>query len=336
MNAPTRPRWEAIDFSPFLAQVHAGSSATIANARQLAGGASKDVWYFEILGDSAPRPFALRRDSHRLSDSALGIRGEFAAMRAAFEAGVRVPHPHFLGRDADGLDFFIMDFIEGETLAPRLFRHEAYAPARESMTAQFGRLLAPIHRIPAKGDLLDAFGPVPTANPALLALDQYEETFRRISPNPHPVFELAFRDLRRAIPDQWETALVHGDYRLGNVIFGPEGIRAILDWELAHWGDPMEDLAWLAVRAWRFGRDAMPVAGLGRREELHAAYAAAGGLPVDAGRARWWEIFGNLRWGVITIMQAHTYLSGATNDLEKAAIGRRTVEVEAELLNWMK
>jgi aminoglycoside phosphotransferase (APT) family kinase protein len=128
---------------------------------------------------------------------------------------------------------------------------------------------------------------------------------------------------------------VHGDFRLGNLIIGPEGVRSVLDWELGHVGDPMEDLAWLCVRSWRFGNDQLPVAGVGQREDLFAAYEAAGGRDVDPAVVHWWELFGNLRWGVICIMQARAYLDGLSQSVELATIGRRTAETEWELLNLM-
>src|SRR5206468_12653559 len=126
-------------------------------------------------------------------------------------------------------------------------------------------------------------------SPAQNELERYEQIFRLISPDPHPAFELAFRWLRQHLPGSAERVVVHGDFRIGNVIFGPEGVRAILDWELAHIGDPMEDLSWLCVRAWRFGNDDKPAGGIGTREELFAAYAGAGGGTVDPQCVRFWE-----------------------------------------------
>jgi aminoglycoside phosphotransferase (APT) family kinase protein len=125
---------------------------------------------------------------------------------------------------------------------------------------------------------------------------------------------------------------VHGDFRIGNVIFGPEGVRAVLDWELAHVGDPMEDLGWICVRSWRFGNDHLPVGGIGTRDELFRAYEAAGGGPVDPQHVHFWEVLGNLKWGIMTIMQAKTHLDGLVRSVELASLGRRTAEMELELL----
>jgi len=118
---------------------------------------------------------------------------------------------------------------------------------------------------------------------------------------------------------------------MGNVLFGPEGLRLVLDWELAHIGDPMEDMAWMCVRSWRFGGD-KPVGGIGERETFFSAYEAAGGRKVDPEWVRWWEVFGNLRWGIICLTQARAYIDGHSKSVELASIGRRTAETEWELL----
>jgi hypothetical protein len=125
--------------------------------------------------------------------------------------------------------------------------------------------------------------------------------------------------------------LVHGDFRLGNLIVGPEGLRAVLDWELTHLGNPAEDLGWLCVKAWRFGAQ-QPVAGVGSREDLLAAYREAGGADISVAELRWWEVLGTLRWGVICMTQAWAHLSGAHRSVELAAIGRRVCEQEWDLL----
>jgi aminoglycoside phosphotransferase (APT) family kinase protein len=205
------------------------------------------------------------------------------------------------------------------------------------MTGQLGAILAAIHRVPI-GDpgLTDLATPPAGSSPAESEMQRFEQTYRGITPEPHPAFELAFRWLQRHLPPASQATLVHGDYRIGNVIFGPEGVRAILDWELAHAGDPMEDLGWLCVRSWRFGNDELPVGGIGTREELFRTYEAAGGCKVDPKAVRWWEVFGNLRWGIICISQARTYLEGLSRSVELAAIGRRTAETEWELLALME
>ncbi len=148
---------------------------------------------------------------------------------------------------------------------------------------------------------------------------------------PHPAFELAFRWLAEHRPPPAGEAIVHGDFRLGNVIVDGDGLAAVLDWELAHVGDPMEDLGWLCVKAWRFGGRG-PVAGLGEYGDLFDAYGEASARAVDPEVVRWWEVLGTLKWGIMCIMQANAHLTGASRSHELAAIGRRVCENEHDLL----
>jgi aminoglycoside phosphotransferase (APT) family kinase protein len=125
--------------------------------------------------------------------------------------------------------------------------------------------------------------------------------------------------------------VVHGDFRLGNVMVGDEGLRAVLDWELSHVGDPMEDLGWLCVRAWRFGSE-HPVAGIGDYDTLLDEYQKASGLPADRDALRWWEVLGTLKWGIMCMLQASAHLLGFSRSHELAAIGRRVCENEYDIL----
>jgi len=315
-------------------------SVAIENFRKMPGGASREIWSFDCeTTDSSgtkKRAMVLRRDpgQHKIESN----RGhEFRVLRAAHQEGVPVPEVFWLGEDPAilGASFFIMEKVEGETIARRLLRDDLYANARKVMPAQLAHILARIHAIDPVKHKLD-FLAHPGPNAALSEVQGYERNFRLIALEPHPAFELAFRWLYERVPKNARATLVHGDYRIGNVIFGPEGVRSILDWELTHIGDPMADLGWVCTRAWRFGADENPVGGLGQREEFWAEYAKASGYPVDSETARFWEVFGNLKWGIITISQARTHIDGFVHSVELASIGRRTVETELELLNLIE
>jgi hypothetical protein len=122
---------------------------------------------------------------------------------------------------------------------------------------------------------------------------------------------------------------------MGNLMVHRESVSGVLDWELTHIGDPVEDLGWLCVPAWRFTRPDLAAAGLGTRGELLAAYARHAGVAVPMAELRRWELAGTLRWGVICVMQAFTHLSGARRSIEHAVIGRRACEVEWDLLELL-
>ena len=138
------------------------------------------------------------------------------------------------------------------------------------------------------------------------------------------------RWLGRHRPAAGPRVTVHGDFRLGNFLVGPEGLRGVLDWELAHAGDPAEDIGWLCAPAWRFGGGA-EVGGFGSLDELLDAYRSAGGERMDRDRVHWWQVYATVKWAIICALQASAHLSGATRSVELAAIGRRVCESEWDL-----
>ena len=304
---------------------------TVEGLRRLPGGASREIWLFTVVrAGAAPERLVLRRDppGHVIESSR---KLEFDLLRAAEAAGVPVPRVRWCGGEDPVLGgaFFIMDFVDGETIGRKILRDAELAPARARLPEDLATAAARIHTMdPARLGLR-----APEAAGAGAAeLARYTQILEGLAPDPHPALELAIRWLARRMPAARRTTVVHGDYRVGNVIVGPEGLRAVIDWELTHAGDPMEDLGWLCVRSWRFGADDKPMGGLCERERLFAAYERASGTPVDPAAVRWWEVFGNLKWAVICIMQAQTFLNGVKN-VELAALGRRIVEMELELLD---
>jgi aminoglycoside phosphotransferase (APT) family kinase protein len=126
-----------------------------------------------------------------------------------------------------------------------------------------------------------------------------------------PILELAFQYLRSTSPDAVEPVLLHGDFRNGNIMFDPEiGVAAVLDWELAHVGDPAEDMGWICTNSWRFGRPDRPVGGFGEYADLLAGYASAGGRPIELRRVRFWQMLGSLRWGIMCLSMYLSWRDG--------------------------
>lgn len=295
---------------------------TVEGLTRLSGGASRETWAFDAVGADGPRAeLVLRRDPPGRSGEPGSMSREADAIGRARAAGLAVPEVLLCTDEPDlwGSAGLVMRRVAGETIARRILRDDAYRAAREVLTGQLGAFAAGLHALP-----------VPPGLPAPDPLADLRATLAEFG-RPSPVFELALRALEADPPPPREPVTVHGDLRMGNLIVGPDSLRAVIDWELVHAGNPAEDLGWLCVKAWRFGAGP-PAAGLGSRQELLAAYRAAGGADIGLAELRWWEILGTLRWGVICLTQAFAHLSGAHRSVELAAIGRRVCEQEWDLL----
>ena len=194
-------------------------------------------------------------------------------------------------------------------------------------------LLRDIGRVSLGSESYDTVATDLSGHPSV-ALALYQRVLDGVG-RPLPVIELALRWGRERRPRSPRLAVVHGDFRTGNVIVGPEGLRAVLDWEVAHLGDPMEDLGYLCMRTWRFG-GAGPVGGFGQRAELFAAYQAASGQPVDPEAVRFWEVMGSVRWALGCVRRARSFRHQARRRLEFAAVGRRFAEPAWDILDLIE
>ncbi|MBV8951560.1 MAG: phosphotransferase family protein [Actinobacteria bacterium] len=300
--------------------------------RRLSGGASRETWSFDATAGDTVHRLVLRRDPTGHGGHGQTSRsGEYALLERAHAHGVLVPEVELLLTPDDGLgDGFVMRRIDGETIPRKILRDDEYALARPLLAAQCGEQAARIHAI-AAGNL--------TELPLLGSreqIDQHRATIDALG-EPHPAFEIGLRWLAEHEPETGGAppVLVHGDFRNGNLVVGPEGLRAVLDWELAHRGDPAEDLGWLCVKSWRFGAK-QPVGGFGGYEDLLTAYESHSGRTIDLPRLRYWEVFGTLKWGVICQLQASLHWSGTVRSVELAALGRRVAETEWDLLNTLE
>lgn len=285
--------------------------------RRLSGGASRETYRFTCssLGEM------VLQSEHGGKPSG-EPPGQAALLRSAARAGVPVARVIAHGSDDPvlGAAWTLVEALDG-TPDPQRIISTASATDAPKLLDSVAQALAAVHGMPVD----DSLAP-PVEDP----LAQLYALYERLG-EPHPTFELAFRALGADRPPQ-RRALVHGDFRMGNLMVDGERVSGVLDWELAHIGDPVEDLGWLCVPAWRFGRPDLPAAGLGTRDQLLAAYARHSGATVSMQELRRWELAGTLRWGVICVMQAFTHLSGASRSIELAVIGRRACEVEWDLL----
>lgn len=305
-----------------------GQAARLERLERLTGGASQELWAFDVEAGGARLPLILRRNPGGFvqRESAAGMETEARLIELARAAGAPAPEVAYVCEPDDGLGRgYVMERLAGETIARRIMRDPEYAHARPKLARQIGAAAAHIHAV----DVARA-GALRVSSPQTSLEHSYAGY--QANATPRPVVEWAFRWLGDHLPPppQRQT-VVHGDMRTGNIIVGPEGLKGVLDWEVVHLGDPMEDLGWICVTSWRFGEVEKPAGGFGAREELFAGYEAVSGVQPDADRVRWWEVMGTLRWGLSCAMMAREFQSG-DRSVERAAIGRRASETAIDLL----
>jgi aminoglycoside phosphotransferase (APT) family kinase protein len=319
------------DLGRSVASWYRGATGVV-RAAKLSGGASQETWSFDIVHPQGDVGAVLRRSpmGHGAAPSrAAGLEAEAKLMQLAHDAGLPSPKVMHVLEEVDDLGTgFIMQRIEGETIARKILRDEQFAKVRPHLARQLGRIAAGIHALP-RAEL-----PRLREMSATREIAEITREYRSFD-WPRPVFELTLRWLADHDPGPpAEVTLVHGDFRHGNLIIGPDGVRAVLDWELAHVGDPMEDLGWICVNSWRFGEIDRPVGGFGSCEELFAGYEE-GGRRVDARRVRFWEVMGTLRWGVMCCGMMQRFRTSPDHSMERAMIGRRASETEIDLLRLL-
>ncbi len=295
-----------------------GGHRGISAVTRLSGGASRLTWLVSLSGPvpdvvcQVERPGSLGH--------ALSMRSQVALMELATRNGVSVPAVLGASTADQGPAWVILERVDGTALPKEVLHGPQYSLARSRLARQAGMEMARIHAMPAAGL-------APPASDPVESLTILTDVLGR----GHPAFELGLKWLDENRPPPGEDVVVHGDFRLGNLLVDSAGITGVLDWELAHRGCGAEDLGWFCVRSWRFGSP-LTAGGVGSVETLRSGYAEVHGSAPTADEIRWWEAYGTLRWGLICLLQANTHLSGKHRSPELAAIGRRAIECEEDLL----
>jgi len=302
-----------------------GDDVVVENLHTLTGGASRTTYSFDAVTAAQRRRLILR--AAPVDNRFAGMELEAAVQQAAADAGAPVPHIVVASNSvaALGNPFLICDEVAGETIVRRIQRN-LDDNGRVALLEQCAQALAAIHRART-----DANG--------LVERDEIVEWRQRLDElgDTTATFEWAFRWLEANRPAPSAIRLVHGDFRMGNLIVDGSTLAAVLDWEAVHIGEVYEDLAWFCVRAWRFGAPAgLAAGGLGTIEDFVTAYERAGGTPVDRAALLWWQVLGTLKWGIICRYQAERHLSGQTRSVELATIGRRVCETEWDVLDLLE
>ena len=307
----------------------------LVSADRLSGGASQETYRLVIKTSSGDQTLAMRRTPggefiERVPQHP-GLDVEALLMQSAKAAGVPEPEVYYvLNRDDELGDGFIMEWLEGEALGARIVRSPVFEEIRPSLAYECGRILAQIHGIDLdQTGLREKLWEIPPAD----FVEQTWERYRLLE-TPQPMIDYTGRWLTEHLPEDHETALVHNDFRNGNFMLSAQGVVAVLDWEVAHIGDPMRDLGWICTNSWRFGSE-LPVGGFGVREDLFRGYSDQSGREVNPEHVRFWEVFGSFWWSSGCLGMGEHYRTGPDPTVERPAIGRRSSECQVDCVNLL-
>ena len=306
-----------------------GIEGKVSNLEPLTGGASKEIWKFEVSNAKQSTKMILRRGSGIEGPLAIKTADEARIQKEVIKVGAPVPIILAVSKNEEELgDSYIMHFVEGESIARKILRDKEYKKALPILAYQCGEAIAKIHNVD-----INNFSFLPK-KPAEDQLEDLYSTYQSFE-QPSPVFEYAYLWLKEQDFGNFQESLVHGDFRLGNIIVNEDGLQSIIDWELAHIGNPLQDLGWVCGNSWRFGKNDKVVGGFGELEDLLEGYNSVSKLRVNKEMVRCWQVFGTFRWGVICLIQAYAHLNGTINSIEKAAIGRRVSETEIDIVDLL-
>ena len=307
---------------PFMMRV--AGTGDLSNLTRLSGGANMESWAFDWGGGA----YVLRRapSAEYMEGRPYGHPVEAALVRAAHAGGVKAPEVIGVLSDADGMGTgYVMRRVIAEVSPAKIL-----AAPPPSLVADLGRELALIHALPRAA--------IPTEIPVMdtaAALAELKARFLSYG-GDRPAIALAVKWCEDHLPEPADPVLVHGDYRMGNVMVDADGLAAVLDWELAHLGDAHEDLAFGCMTVWRFGMLDKPAFGVGSLDDYFAAYEAAGGRPVDRDRFKYWLVYRTLWWALGCLQMGQAWRSGADTTVERVVVGRRTAEQELDIIRLLE
>jgi aminoglycoside phosphotransferase (APT) family kinase protein len=337
MDTPSAGLRERV--AAFLEGATGARSAQVTRWERLSGGAIQENIALEARLEGGTQPGTHRWVVRSDAPSAVAVSRtrpeEFALLQAAHAAGVRVPRPLWLSAAA-GTRFFVMEHVPGTAAGHRLVKDDALVPDRARLAADLGENLARLHRVhPPQATL--AFLGTPPTHPALERVATYRAALDALgAAGVNPVLEWGLRWCELHAPPAAPSVLLHRDYRTGNYLVHEGRLAAVLDWEFAGWGDPVEDIGWLFARCWRFGRAERVAGGVGPAEAFLAAYNAASGRAVAEAGTVYWQVMAHVRWAVIALQQAERHRSGAQSSLELALTAHIVPELEWEILELTK
>lgn len=309
-----------------------GMDPGMLHAKQIAGGASKSTWLISQGSDPQAIRYVLRRDlGGQIYSDALSLSQEFDLLRIMHRSAVKVPEPVSWFDDLLGQPGYLMKHVPGVSVGTKVVRHPELAVARRALPADMAEQLARVHHLPI--ECLPSYLPR-KESPALFVQAMYRDM--DWVGEARPVLEVALQWLLKNAPEPMTPVMCHGDFRIGNILVGPEGLNAIIDWEFAHIGDPRGEISWALVKTWRFGRTDLRFGGIADAEEFVSRYNHHAGRQIAMKDLHYWELLGNVRWAVGASMQAARHRKGLQPDVEFAVLGRMGSMLECEILDLLE
>lgn len=331
----------------YLSERLSGNS-NVTSMIPLSGGACQDNYLLDLKVEggefSGEHRLVFRTDKGASLLASLSRIDEFKVCELTSKNGVKTPKPYWLETDKDviGSPFYFMERISGKATGRYVVKDSSLNKVRKAFTEELAENLTKIHRITPVNcnddDLRKSLKRHAGDLPNSIALDAVQELRDQTIKlqEPHAAMELILNWLEKNAMPTEEEVLIHGDFRTGNFMVSPDGLHGIVDWEFAHWGDRHEDVAWLCMRDWRFGKLNKEAGGFADRSEFYSLYEKYSGKKLDPKKVVYWEIMGNIRWALGSAQQAERHLSGADKGIELAAIGRRTCEMEYEAMRLIE
>lgn len=313
---------------------------SVTDVRVLEGGAVQENWSLDVVVDGGPNAgthrWALRKQPPSPLIGSWSKNNEFAIIQAVYNAGVCVPQPLALCMDPKivGAPFIIMEFLSGFASGRAVVRDPAVDEFGPALVNDIGAALVKLHSIRPPNEQL-SFISLLDESPVNRRIRMYREQLDQL-PDPHPVLEYVLSWLHRHQPEKQTYSLVHNDFRTGNYIISDGELVGILDWEIADWGEPREDLGYFCAKCWRFGNIDLEAGGIAARSILYGSYNKASTDHVSIDDAPYWEIMGAMRWATIALLQGHRHLSGEEFSLELALTPRIVPEMEFDMLKLIQ
>lgn len=322
--------------SNYLRQQSSASTLTIEVLERLSGGAIQENWLVVAELKDGPwqgrQRWVLRTDALSSVPVSLSRAEEFAVLRVAHQAGVKVPEVLWCCADRAilGRDFFVMQCVPGVAAGHTVSRDASSAADPLALVEELGATLARLHAITPPHAAL-AFLPAPASNPAQASIASYRSYLDELGVAA-PVLEWGLNWCQQNSPAALPARLLHRDFRTGNYMVHEGHLSGLLDWEFTGWGDPREDIGWFTARCWRFGAPHKEAGGIGHIDDFLRAYTAVSGLALSRKDLIFWQVMAHVRWAVIALQQAERHLSGQQKSLELALTGRMLPELELEIL----